>query len=156
MKPTVKNSEPLGLFNEWFSGTYCVCQLPPCRSCPPYLSLLGLYPSGLLEPCSRVCQHYRPSCLCHGGCRFQGQVVSRLPSSGIERVQRIRKQLVECTFRASSTRFLEVGCPYIYRRSLFTDCFHRYDFFQTLCLSFRIMFYIHELIRTVLQLSLVV
>ena len=79
--------------------------------------------------------------MCYGGCRFQGQVVSRLPGSCFEYFQRVRKQLVECTLRASSARFLEVGYPYIYCGSLFTNCFHRYDFFQTLCSSFLLLFY---------------
>ena len=38
-----------------------------------FLGFIELYFSGILEPCSRVCQHYRSSYMCHGGCRFKAK-----------------------------------------------------------------------------------
>jgi hypothetical protein len=78
--------------------------------------------------------------VCYGGCRFQGQVVGRLPGSCIEYFQRVRKQLVECTLRASSTRFLEVGYPYIYKLSLliaFTDMISSKPFVRHFAICFK-------------------
>ena len=110
VKPTAKNSKAIPLCSS-FQVFNVLRKLPPGGPCSPYIPLLGLYPSRFMELCSRASQHYRSRCLYHGGCWFQGQVVGRFPSSCVECIQCIRKQLVECTLQASSARFLEVSCP---------------------------------------------